>query len=291
MEGNTKLQASEQVANVAGPGVAGLLAEAAGAVTGVLANAVSFAVSALCLARLQVHEPKPAAARKQHLLREIAEGLQIVARDPLLRANTLFSCQSNLVLAGYQAVLVVFLIKVVGLSSGVTGVMFALVSLGGLVGALLARWAAETFGTARAVFWGRLLLTPAGLLIPLTTRGWGLALFIIGSVVIDAVIVGGNIIWGSWRQTYYPAELRGRMSASVQAFTYGVAPIGALLAGLIASHAGVRVALWIMLGGLPLSGLMLLAGPVPWLRDMPTRDALEDSDDSQLAKGDTKGKG
>src|ERR1700733_14234818 len=99
MEGNTKLQGSEQVANVAGPGVAGLLAEALGAVTGVLANAISFAISALCLSRLQVREPKPAAARKQHLLQEIAEGLQLVVRDPLLRASTLFSCQSNLVLA------------------------------------------------------------------------------------------------------------------------------------------------------------------------------------------------
>jgi len=58
LEANSKLQASEQATNVAGPGVAGLLAQIAGAVTGVLANAVSFAISALCLSLIHVHEPK-----------------------------------------------------------------------------------------------------------------------------------------------------------------------------------------------------------------------------------------
>jgi MFS family permease len=296
LEGNTKLQGSEQVCNVAGPGVAGLLAQIAGAVAGVLANAVSFAVSALCLSRLRIREPGPVAARDRHLLREIGEGLRIVARDPLLRANTLFGCLSNLVLAGYQSVMVVFLIRVVGLSAGVTGVMIALISLGGVTGAFLARRLARTFGTARAVFYGRLLLTPAGLLIPLTTRGAGLALFVLGSVTIDAALIAGNIIWGSWRQGYYPARIRGRVSTSVQVFAYGVAPVGALLAGLIASHAGARTALWAMLGGLAVSSLVQLAGPLPRLRDLPPppgAPAGQPSDtgqprDSQLAHSDTK---
>jgi MFS family permease len=126
LEANAKLSGSEQVTAVAGPGAAGLLAQIAGAVAGVLANAVSFAVSALCLSLLHVREPKLAEVRQRHLLREIGEGLQLVARDPLLRANTLYGCLSNLVLAGYQAVLVVFLVKTVGLSSGVTGIMIAL---------------------------------------------------------------------------------------------------------------------------------------------------------------------
>jgi hypothetical protein len=50
---------------------------------------------------------------------------------------------------------------------------------------------------------------------------------------------------------------------------YGAVPVEALLAGLIASHAGVRAALWIMLTGLVLSSLVLLAGPLPRLRDLP----------------------
>jgi MFS family permease len=270
LEGNAKLQGSEQVTNVIGPGAAGLIAEAAGAVSGTLADAISFAVSALCLSRLRVSEQRPTAARR-HLRREIAEGLRIVVRDPLLRVNSLFGCLSNLVLVGYQSVLVVFLIRVVGLSAGVTGLLIALTSLGGVLGALVARRAAARFGTARVFLYGKLLLSPAGLLIPLTSRGAGLFLFVAGSVTIGAGIIAGNIVWSGWVQTYYPARLLGRVSTSSQVFNYGAIPLGAVLGGLIASRLGVRTALWVMLSGLVLASFVLLAGPLRRMRDLPAR--------------------
>jgi MFS family permease len=268
LEGNAKLQGSEQVANVAGPGAAGVIAQAAGAVCGVLADAVSFAVSAACLSRLRVTEPRRP-ARRRNLRHEIGEGLAIVLRDPLLRASTIYGCLSNFTLVGYQAVLVVFLIRTIGLSAGVTGVLIALTSAGGVLGALLARPAARRFGTARALLYGRMLFTPAGLLIPLAARGPGLALFVLGSVTVTGAIVAGNIIWGGWVQSYYPRQLLGRVSTSVQVFNYGSVPLGAVTAGAIASHLGVRAAVWLMLGGSVLSTFVLLAGPLRHLRDLP----------------------
>ena len=272
LEGNAKLQGSEQVANVAGPGAAGVIAQAAGAVCGVLADAASFAVSAICLSRIRVAEP-PRVARRRNLRHEIGEGLAIVVRDPLLRASAVYGCLSNLTLVGCQAVLVVFLIRIVGLSAGVTGALLAVTSLGGVLGALLARPAARRFGTARVVFYGRTLLTPACLLIPLADRGPGLALFVLGSVTVVSAIVAGNVIWGGWLQSYYPGKLLGRVSTSVQVFNYGSIPLGAIVAGALASHLGVRVALWIMLSGLVLSVLVLLASPLRHLRDLPSREA------------------
>ena len=272
LEGNAKLQGSEQVANVAGPGAAGLIAQAAGAVCGVLADAVSFAVSAICLFRIRVTEP-PRVARGRSLRHEIGEGLAIVVRDPLLRASTIYGCLSNLTLVGYQAVLIVFLIRIVGFSAGVTGALIALTSLGGVLGALLARPATRRFGTARAVLYGRMLLTPAGLLIPLADQGPGLALFVLGSVTVSGAIIAGNVIWGGWLQSYYPSKLLGRVSTSAQVFNYGSIPLGAVVAGALASHLGVRVALWIMLSGFVLSALVLLTGPLRHLRDLPSHEA------------------
>lgn len=133
---------------MAGPGAAGVIAQAVGAVCGVLADAASFAVSAICLSRIRVAEP-PRAARRRNLRHEIGEGLAIVARDPLLRASAIYGCLSNLTLVGYQAVLVVFLIRIVGLSAGVTGALIAVTSLGGVLGALLARPAARRVDPAR----------------------------------------------------------------------------------------------------------------------------------------------
>lgn len=270
-EGNAKLQGSEQVSNVAGPGLAGVIAQVAGPVCGVLADSVSFAVSAFCLIRLRVTEPR-GIVHGRHLRQEIAEGLGIVIRDPLLRINALYGCVSNLLLVGYQAVLVVFLIRTVGLSAAVTGVLLAATSLGGVFGALLARRAASRFGTARIVLLGKLGAAPAGLLVPLADRGPGLALFILGSIALSGGVIAGNIIWMGWMQAYYPARLLGRISTSVQVVNFGAIPLGAVLAGTLASHLGVRPTLWIMLGSLLLTSLILLVGPLPHLRDLPERE-------------------
>jgi predicted MFS family arabinose efflux permease len=272
LEGNAKLQGSEQVANVAGPGAAGLIAQAAGAILGVLTDAASFAVSAFCLTRIQVQEPhqeRAPAAGKRNLRADIAEGLAVVIRDPLLRVTTIYGCLSNFLLVGYQSVLIVFLVKVVGLNAGGAGLLLALTSLGGVGGALLARTAARRFGTARATLYCKMGLAPAGLLIPLAGRGPGLALFVLGSIALVGGIIAGNIIWSGFVQSYYPAQLLGRVTTSTQVFNYGAIPAGAVVAGLLASHVGVRLALWIMLGGLALSGGVLLLSPLPRMRDLP----------------------
>jgi predicted MFS family arabinose efflux permease len=104
-----------------------------------------------------------------------------VVRDPLLRMNTLFGSLANFVLTGYQAVLVVYLVKVVGLSAGGAGLVLALTGLGGVLGALLARRAAR-FGTARAVLVCKVGAAPFGLLISFADRGPGLGLFLLGDI-------------------------------------------------------------------------------------------------------------
>jgi MFS family permease len=271
LEGNSKLQGSQQVANVAGPGLAGLIAQAAGAVCGVLANAVSFAVSALCLGAIQVREPRPAATRRR-LTREIAEGLEIVVKDPLLRVTTVSGSLMNLTLVGYQAVLVVFLVRVLGFDSGVTGVLIALTSLGGVAGAMLAGPVARRLGTARFSLLSKVVITPVGLLIPLASKGPGVLFFVAGDTLLIAGVVAGNVVWQGWVQSYYPARLLGRISTSTQVVNYGSIPLGALLAGVLASHLGVRDTLWIMLGGLVASSFLLFASRLPRLRDLPVRE-------------------
>lgn len=270
LESNAKLQGSEQVTHIGGPGLAGLIAQIASPVGGVVANAVSFAVSATCLARIHVDEPPPAAAT-QPLRHQISQGLRLVWSDPLLRMNALFGAASNFVLTGYQAILVVFLLRTVGLSAGTTGLLLSAASVGGVIGALVARRAAARFGSARAVLLAKVAVMPFGLLIPLTHRGAGVSLFVLGSVVVIAGIVAGNIIWAGWVQSYYPAELLGRVTTSVQVVNYGTIPLGAVVAGALASTLGVRETLWIMLAGLIASSGVLLAGPLRTLHDLPAR--------------------
>ncbi|GAA4975789.1 MFS family permease [Nonomuraea thailandensis] len=75
LEANTKLQGSESAAQIAGPGLAGLLAHAFGAVSGVLADAVSFAIAALCLRSVRTRESHPRESRlRESRLRESRTG-------------------------------------------------------------------------------------------------------------------------------------------------------------------------------------------------------------------------
>jgi MFS family permease len=107
--GNALLQGSESAVQVAGPGLAGLIAELAGAVSGLVADAASFAVSAICLLRIKEHEGQPAAAAEaaagraaRGLRGDIAAGLGFVLRDPYLGVLTVFGAASNIALTGYR---------------------------------------------------------------------------------------------------------------------------------------------------------------------------------------------
>jgi MFS family permease len=268
LEANAKLQGSEQVARMAGPGAAGLIAQATSAIGGIVVDVASYAVSVFCLMRIDVDEPAAETGRRP-LRDEIAEGLGVVWNDSLLRANAVFGCLSNLMLTGYQAILIVFLIRIVGLGPGVAGTLLAVASLGGVCGALLARRAAARLGSARAVLVCRVALSPFGLLIPLAQRGIGVACFLLGSVALIGGVVAGNVIWSGFVQTYYPARMLGRISTGLQVVNYGAIPLGAVLAGGIADALGVRVALWLMLAGLVLSSFVLLSGPLLRLRELP----------------------
>ena len=89
-------------------------------------------------------------------------------------------------------------------------------------------------------------------------------------MVVIAGIVAGNIIWTGWVQTYVPSPLLGRVSTSVQVVNFGAMPLGAVLAGAIATAIGVRPTLWILMVALIASSLILLVGPLKTMRDLPT---------------------
>jgi MFS family permease len=275
-EGNAKVQGSEAAAQVAGPGVAGLIAQLSSAVAALLVDAASFLVSTVCLLTIRAREPRPAAGpRLTTLRREIGEGIRFAARDPYLRVLTVFGAVSNIGLIGYQAILVVFLVREVGITPGTVGGLVAAMSLGGVLGAAIATPVARRFGTARGLLLAELLAAPFGLLIPLTGPGPRLALVAAAGVIIGAGVAVGNVIKGSFRQTYTPHHLLGRVTSSMQLVNYGTIPLGALLSGALGTVLGVRPTMWIMTGGLALTGLILLAGPLRRHRDLPGHPSSE----------------
>ncbi len=272
-EGNARMQGSESATQVAGPGLAGLLASVLGVVNGLWADVVSFAVSTFCLLRIRERETPPVARRTTTLRREIAAGLRFVARDPYLRVLTVFGSVSNLTMVGYQSLLVIFLVRVVGLTPGVVGVLVMAMSLGGVLGALIADRVARRFGTAHGALLCQFAACPFALLIPLTGQGPRVAFVVVAGIVIGAGVVASNVIRSSWRQAYTPREMLGRVSVSMQFLNFGTIPLGAVLAGLLGDAFGIRPTMWMMTVGVALAPLILLIGPMRKHRDLPSPPA------------------
>jgi len=296
VDGNAKLQGGASVATIAGRGAAGLAAEAVGAATALLANAASFGVSAACLlaihpaaihpaasdpaaSDLAAHDltvpapaaPSPAvsAARAGGVFAQAWHGIGYVARDPYLRLFTVYAAVSNLAYTGNLALVVVFLVRVVGLGSAAVGLLMAAGGVGGLLGALIAPRLAGTFGTARTLVLTTVASGLAGLLIPLTARGPRIACFVVGSMLVAAAIVVGNVILGSFRQHYCPPALLGRVTASMRFLAFGMIPLGALLAGALGTALGATGGLWIVQAIFAGSAAFLLTPRIRSARNLP----------------------
>ncbi|MFJ4655870.1 MFS transporter [Nocardia sp. NPDC088792] len=271
---NARLYGSESTVQVVGPGLGGVLATVFGAVSGLVLDALSFGISALCLWGIRTAEPRPAATARGGLRSEIGEGLRFVVHDPYLRVLVCYSAAVNIALMGFTSISVLFLVRDVGASAATVGVVLALSSAGGAVGALVAGRVSGRFGTARAVVLLQVATVPMGLLIPLTSGGIGLVWYVVGVLAIEIGGVASNVIINTFRQQYCPPDLLGRINASMAMVTVGVVPLGGVLAGGLGTVFGVRQAIWMMTGLLALSVAILLMSRIRRLRDFPaTRPA------------------
>jgi predicted MFS family arabinose efflux permease len=269
-EANAKLLGTREVAQIGGPGLGGLLAQAAGPVTGLLADAVSFAVSFGCLTAMQ---PPRDRRSGDTAAGGVLDGLRFAWRDPYVRAMTAFSSVGNLALTGVDALLVVFLVRTVGLSSAAAGLVMASMAIGGVLGSLAARPLGRRFGTARAM----ILVIPAGgclaLLLPLADKGPRLAFAIVAMMGAGCAVVISNVIFDSFMQTYVSPDILGRVTSATMAVMFAMMPVGALLAGVLATALGIRAALWILTALIAVSGLAFLLTPMRRVRDLPRHPA------------------
>ncbi|WP_308401966.1 MFS transporter [Streptomyces shenzhenensis] len=270
LEGNAKLQGSEAATQVAGPGAAGLLAQSFGAATALVADAMTFLVSAVCLKRISVIE-QHRDRDEEHvpLRRQISDGLRFVGRDRYLRPMVTWGAVINMALMGYQAVQVVFLVRTVGLNPAMVGLLLTSGSTGGIVGAAVATRVSRRFGTARGLLLLQVATAPFALLLPMTTAGPGLLLFAVGAFVVGIGISVANVVVGSFRQAYCPPHMLGRVVATAMMINHSTIPLGSLLGGMLGDVVGYRPAMWITTGVVAPSWLVLATSPMRRERDLP----------------------
>ncbi|MGN6605590.1 MAG: MFS transporter [Jatrophihabitans sp.] len=240
VEGNARLQASESVAQLAGPAASGGLVQLLGAPYAVLLDALSFLWSAAWVSRIRTRPPRPPRAPDRHLGREIAEGLRFVTQHRLLRAIVACTALFNLSAAIFGAVQIVLLARVLHLAPGVIGLLASVSAVGGVLGAVLADRIAARLGQGPTILAAVLVSAPMAFVAPFVQRDWTLGLLAAADLVGWAAAVVYNIVQISFRQGVCPPRLLGRMNASIRFVVSGVLPVGGVLGGVLGAGIGVR---------------------------------------------------
>ncbi len=272
VEGNGKLEVSRSVAQIAGPGIAGTLVQVISAPFAIVIDAISFLFSAFFIGL--IHKPEPVEVKsadyKKNIWKEIGEGLGVVFGNRLLRSIAGCTGTGNLFGNISQAVLTLYLVNELKLEPAVIGLIFGVGSVGALVGAFLAGWAAQRFGLGPTII-GSAALWFAGFLLPLASGSFWVAVPLLVAWMFMFSIAGTvyNINQVSLRQAITPHRLQGRMNASMRFLVWGTMPIGSVIGGFLGEIIGLRPTLWVGAVGGSLAFLWVFFSPVRHLREQP----------------------
>jgi MFS family permease len=259
---NAKLAANASVAAIAGASAGGYLVQLLSAPFVFTVDALSFVWSALWVRAIRYREPPVERAPDRHLGREIGEGVRYVWRQPLLRPIAFSSATIVLSQLMGMSVSAVFLVREIGLSAGMIGLLGTIGLIGALLSSGVARRVIARVGQARALVGGVFLLGPAFLAQAFTTPGWGLTWWVVSTFVASFCIILTNVVQVTIRQTVCPPELLGRVSAVMTLMTGGVMPVASIAGGVLGTYLGVRETLLVSGGIACLSVIWLLTSPL-----------------------------
>jgi hypothetical protein len=239
---NSVTSATHATTELAGPSLGGLLVQTAGAVPALLADAVSYLLSALLLRSLPARQvERPDAWPRVGAM--IREGWRFVVDHPVMRPSMICATTVNFVCGGFLALLPLYLVRSLGVSPLLVGLLLAAEGVGSLVGASLTPAIVRRFGSGRAVRLASVTLAAGALLLPSATGYLGIALFALGNAAFAGGVVVFSICTRTHRQLASPPELLSRVMATVRFVSWGAIPVGSLTAGAVASGIGARGAL------------------------------------------------
>lgn len=272
VDANTKLQVSESIISLVGPGLGGFLIQLVTAPKAILGDVFSFLASAWSLGGVGALEAKPErrSTSGTHpivgIWREIREGLHELLRTPLLRALAL---SMGVIVVGssvQMTVQVLFYTRTLGFSAFTIGLLAVFNGIGTLLGSALAGRAADRW--------------PLGLIMIVAT--WGQGIIVFGSAFAGKVahpflfLAGLGVIGGfgyaifsinqiSLRQRITPIHLLGRVTSARRFLIFCMAPFGAALGGWLGTSLGFQPTL--------IAGAVILSGGTLVMWFSPVRTA------------------
>jgi len=261
---NASLSATDSVAEVVGPALAGVLFQWFAGPLAVAVNALTYLGSAAFLGGIRKREPEPARAEVGGWRRDLLDGVRTTMAEPRVAPLLMMNGLNALFGAFFSALYILFALRVLHLTASMLGVTVAAGGVGALVGAALAPWLARGMGAGPAIVVTALGAGLMNFFIPLAPPNplLGMTFLGIAQVFGDALAVAALILADSMRQTVLPQAVLGRVAATFQALAGALGVIGALAGGALGGWLGPRETLFIAAGGMLLGPLAVALSPL-----------------------------
>jgi MFS family permease len=252
------------IGEILGPVLAGIIVAAASAGWAVAVDALTFAISAACLAKMRMGDRPPREAPS--FMRDLKDGWTAFRSRRWVWAFVLYFAVGNLLWAAWSALGPIVAEDELG-GAAVWGLVLTAQGVGALTGSLVATRAAPR----------RPLLFVAG------AEGlFGLPLAFLAAGVPGAILAGsafvsgigltlGMSVWESTLQRHIPGTELARVSSYDWFGSLAFFPLGLAIWGPVAAVMGTTSALWIAFGGF--AATLAVLAVVPDVRRLPPSPA------------------
>jgi MFS family permease len=272
VEASSLLNGSRAFSFVGGSSLGGLLVQVLSAPGALIADAVSFLVSAVALRSISPTEPPTEPAERGHL----RAGATYIWRSPVIRASLLATATVNFFNFVFWAIFILYATRTLGVGPGVLGVVLGAGAVGGVLGSVVSGRIARRIGIGPALALGTFLFPAPLVLVPLAggARWTILAMLFAAEFLAGLGVMVLDISGAAIKAALVPDRLRARVSGAYMVVNYGVRPIGALLGGALGAWIGLRPTLWIATVGAVLGFLWLLPSPIMRMRELPETEEV-----------------
>ncbi|MDB5464253.1 MAG: hypothetical protein JWP23_2642 [Phenylobacterium sp.] len=272
IDANAKISATESVAEMGGPALAGLLFQWLTAPIAVAVNAATYVLSALLLIRIRTPEAgSHAETRRRGWVDGVVTGARTAWGEPRVRVVLIMTGIGRLFGGFFSALYIAFVLRDLGLGPVLLGLGIATGGVGALAGSVLAQPMARALGVGPTICLAGALSalgTMIVLLAPSNPMG-AMAALAVSQFVGDAFGVVPLILAGSLWQSVLPQAVLGRVGATLRAIGGGAAVMGALAGGVLGQELGLRQTLFLAIAGLLLGPLIGALSPLRQVKEMP----------------------
>jgi len=268
VQGNALSQMSGQLSfGLIGPAIGGLIVSAIGYSWTFGVDALSFAVSAVCLLAMRIRPVR--VDHHQSAYAEAKEGISYVRSQRWLVASLLGAALGNFIGMTPLTVLLPLLVRNVLHASALSlGLVFAAGGAAGVIASLVV----ARLGSPRlrmTMLWSAYAV--GGLAIAamaLAPNPWIVGLC---SAIEVGLFIYGDVLWFAMMQELVPREVLGRVSSLVFLLAFSLGPLGILLGGVVADAIGIRETL--LFSGLVSGLICLVVLFIPGVRDVERSNA------------------